>query len=284
MPKDATDPAQTAVGRRQVCHGAVSAAQADMLGATVVPGWAPGSLPDGAVLPHLWHWVAFPPTAPMDDLGPDGHPRLGGFLPDLGLNRRMWASGSLRFLRPLHVGEALTLTSEIASVDRKDTAGGPMAFVTVRHRIDGETGPAIAEDQTIVYLQIPPEFRAPKAIPAPDAPAFDRTVAITTPLLFRYSAATFNAHRIHYDRPYAIDVEHYPGLVVHGPLQATLVMAAATAHRGSPPTAFSFRGLHPMFDDHDLRVIGVDQPDGTLALCTAAPAGHQGMQATAGWS
>ena len=284
MPKDMPDTADGAVGRQQVLHGTVTVAQADMLGATLTPGWGAGRLPDGAVLPQLWHWVAFPPTAPMDDLGPDGHPRLGGFLPDLGLNRRMWASGALRFLRPLHVGERLTQTSEILSVEHKQAGSGPMAFVTVRHRIDGEDGPAIDEDQTIVYLQIPPEFRAPKAVPAPDAPAFDHRVAVTTPLLFRYSAVTFNAHRIHYDRPYATGVEHYPGLVVHGPLQATLLMAAATTHRGTPPVQFSFRGMHPMFDDHDLRLIGVDQPDGTLALCTAAPAGHQGMQATAAWS
>jgi 3-methylfumaryl-CoA hydratase len=284
MPKDMPDAAPDAVGRRQVLRGAVTQVQADMLGATVVPGWTPGRLPQGAPLPQLWHWVAFPPTAPMADLGTDGHPRLGGFLPDLGLNRRMWASGKLRFIAPIHVGEELTLTSEILSVDHKQAAGGPMAFVTVRHVVTGAEGPAIEEDQTIVYLQIPPEFRAPKAIPAPNDAAFARTVAITTPLLFRYSAATFNAHRIHYDRTYATEVEHYPGLVVHGPLQATLLMHAATAHRGTPPGTFSFRGLHPMFDTHDLRLIGVDQPDGTLALCTAAPAGHQGMQATAGWS
>lgn len=284
MPKDMPDAAQDAVGRRQVLHGAVTAAQADMLGATIVPGWTVGSLPDGAMLPHLWHWTAFPPTAPMEDLGPDGHPTLGGFLPDLGLNRRMWAGGKLRFRAPIHVGERLTLTSDILSVEHKQAGGGPMAFVTLRHVVTGDTGPAIEEEQTIVYLQIPPEFRPPKAIPAPDAPAFDHTVAVTTPLLFRYSAATFNAHRIHYDRAYATGVEHYPGLVVHGPLQATLLMAAATAHRGSPPDSFQFRGLYPMFDHHDLRLIGVDKPDGTLALCTAAPAGHQGMQATAGWS
>ncbi|WP_111404413.1 FAS1-like dehydratase domain-containing protein [Meridianimarinicoccus zhengii] len=284
MPKDRPEQAHGAVGRQKARHGAVTSAQADMLGATLVPGWTVGTLPDGAPVPKLWHWAAFPPAAPMEDLGPDGHPKLGDFLPDLGLNRRMWAGGSLRFLRPIHVGERLTRLSEIASVDHKDTAGGPMAFVTLRHRIDGAAGPAIEEDQTIVYLQIPPEFRPPKAIPAPEAPAFERTLPVTAPLLFRYSAATFNAHRIHYDRAYATGVEHYPGLVVHGPLQATLLMAAATAHRGSPPDSFQFRGLYPMFDHHDLRLIGVDKPDGTLALCTAAPAGHQGMQATAAWS
>lgn len=284
MPKDRPEPAHRAVGRQQARHGVLTPAQADMLGATLVPGWTTGDLPEGAPIPPLWHWAAFPPVAPMEDLGPDGHPRLGDFLPDLGLNRRMWASGSLRFLKPIRVGERLTILSGITSVDRKDAAGGPMVFVTLRHKVNGDDGTAIEEEQTIVYLQIPPEFRAPRAIPAPEAPAFDRTVPVTTPLLFRYSAATFNAHRIHYDRAYAMDVEHYPGLVVHGPLQATLLMAAATAHRGTPPTRFSFRGLHPMFDHHDLRLIGVDQPDGTLALCTAAPAGHQGMQATAGWS
>jgi 3-methylfumaryl-CoA hydratase len=284
MPKDTPGAPHDAVGRRELRHGGITAAQADMLGATLVPGWTAGTLGEGAVVPPLWHWAAFPPAAPMDALGRDGHPRLGGFLPDLGLDRRMWAGGSLRFLAPLHVGEPLTLTSEIASVDAKDTPGGPMAFVPVRHRIDGARGPAIEEDQTIVYLRIPPEFRPPKAIPAPDAPTFDRTVPITPPLLFRYSAVTFNAHRIHYDRPYATGVEHYPGLVVHGPLQATLLIAAATDHRGAPPATFRYRGLYPMFDTHDLRVIGVDEPDGTLSLCTAAPAGHQGMKAMAGWA
>jgi 3-methylfumaryl-CoA hydratase len=280
MPKDS---GAVAVGRRQILRGGVAPVQADMLGATIVPGWTPGQLGPGDVLPPLWHWVAFPPTVPMEEMGIDGHPKLGAFLPDLGLNRRMWASGTLRFRRPLHVGEALTLSSEIVSVAPKESGSGPMALVTIRHEVAGEAGPAIEEEQTVVYLAIPNTFRAPKKVPAPERPAFDLPVAVTTPLLFRYSAATFNAHRIHYDRDYATGLENYPGLVVHGPLQATLLMQAAVAHRGKPPTTFHFRGLHPMFDTHDLRVMGVDEANAQMTLCTAAPDGYQGLQATAAW-
>lgn len=280
MPKDA---AASAVGRTQTQTGGVGPAQASMLGATLVPDWDPGSLPEGAVLPPLWHWAAFPPAAPMEDLGSDGHERLGRFLPDLGLERRMWAGGALRFHAPVHVGEALTRRSEIISIEHKEAGTGPMEVVKVRHAIAGAEGLAIEEEQTLVYLEIPDAFRPPKRVPVPAAPAFDRTLPMSATLLFRYSAATFNGHRIHYDRAYATDVEHYPGLVVHGPLQATLLIAAATEHRGAPPVSFRFRGIHPMFDTHDLRVIGVETDEGGLDLCTAAPEGFKGLQASAEW-
>ena len=275
-----------AVGRRITTAGTIVPQVAERLGATLMPDWAPGKLEPGTVLPPLWHWAAFAPIAAMRDLGPDGHPRLGTFLPDLGLNRRMWASGALRFHKPLHVDEPLRQDSEIATVEHKTGPAGDMAFVTVRHRISGTDGLAVEEDQTLVYLNIPDSYRPPKPVPAPTGAAFDTLHPVTPTLLFRYSAITFNGHRIHYDRAYATDVERYPALVVHGPMQATLLAAAATAHRGAPPTSFRYRGVHPMFDTHDLRVIGVE--DGaTLTLCTAAPqdvGGHQGMQATAEWA
>lgn len=278
------DGTTTAVGRTARATGAVTAQLADQIGATLRPHWQAGSLRDGDPLPLLWHWAGFPPTAAMEDIGPDGHPRLGGFLPDLGLGRRMWAGGSLRFLAPLHVGEAMTRHSEIVSLEHKQAGAAPMALLTLRHRIDTARGTAIEEDQTIVYLPLPDRYSPPKPIPAPDNPDFDETVAMDPVRLFRYSAVTFNGHRIHYDRDYATQVEHYPALVVHGPLQATLLIDAATRHAGRPPETFRYRGVHPMFDTHPLRLIGTMSKDQTMTICTAAPAGHIGTQATAGWS
>ena len=282
---DGTDGAATAaVGRRAQVAGSVSPDLADMIGATLVQGWQADIMAAGDVLPQLWHWAAFPPKAAMADIGADGHPKLGGFLPDLGLGRRMWAGGTLRFIAPLHIGEPLTRHSEIISLEHKQAGAAPMAVLGLRHEIHGAAGLAIEEQQTIVYLPLPDAYRAPKPVAAPAAPDFDETVAIDPVRLFRYSAVTFNGHRIHYDRDYATLVEHYPALVVHGPLQATLLIDAATRHAGSPPATFRYRGVHPMFDTHPLRLIGTRTEDDTMTLCTAAPAGHIGTQATAGWS
>ncbi len=277
------DGTSTAAGRTARAGGAITPQQADQIGATLRPGWVAGSLRDGDILPPLWHWAGFPPTASMEDIGPDGHPKLGGFLPDLGLGRRMWAGGSLRFLAPLHLGEAMTRHSEIISLEHKQAGSTPMAVLSLRHRFDTARGPAIEEDQTIVYLPLPDRYSPPKPIPAPEVADFDETVAMDPVRLFRYSAVTFNGHRIHYDRDYATGVEHYPALVVHGPLQATLLIDAATRHAGRPPETFRYRGVHPMFDTHSLRLIGTMSEDQTMTLCTAAPAGHIGTQATAGW-
>jgi 3-methylfumaryl-CoA hydratase len=278
------DGTTSAVGRTVQATGVISKQQADLIGATLRAHWQAGSLTQGDVLPQLWHWAAFPPTAAMEDIGPDGHPKLGGFLPDLGLGRRMWAGGNLRFIAPLHVGDMLTRHSEIVSLEHKQAGQTPMAVLTLRHRIDTPAGPAIEEDQTIVYLPIPDRYAPPKPVAAPDSADFDETLSIDPVRLFRYSAVTFNGHRIHYDRPYATEVEHYPALVVHGPLQATLLIEAAARHAGRPPVTFRYRGVHPMFDTHPLRLIGTMTEDDTMTLCTATPEGHIGTQATAGWS
>jgi 3-methylfumaryl-CoA hydratase len=272
------------IGRVEERTDAVTATVARQMAATLPEcGLAPESVADGVELPLLWHWTAFQPDAPMDELGPDGHPKLGGFLPPVDLERRMWAGGRLRFHQPLRVGETLTRRSEILDIQEKHGGAGRMVFVTVAHALDGARGRAIDEEQDIVYIAMPDAYRPPTPKPAPEATAFDRPVPIDTPRLFRYSAATFNAHRIHYDRPYATEVEKYPALVVHGPMQATLLLAAAVRHRGRAPVRFKFRGVHPMFDEHNLRLIGVEDGD-ALELCTAAePGGHQGLQARADW-
>ncbi len=276
-----------AVGRVNETEGALTPVLADMLGATLRPGWHAGALAEGDIVPPLWHWAAFPPATPMEGLGPEGHPALGGFLPDLGLGRRMWAGGTLRFLRPIRVGERLVKRSEITAVDGKQAGSGPMAIVSLAHSIAGEAGPALEESQQIVYLPLPDAYRPPRPTPAPEGATFDDATMADSVRLFRYSAATFNSHRIHYDRAYATEVERYPGLIVHGPLQATLLIERAVAHRGGRhPVWMSHRGVHPMFDHQPLRLIGVDEGN-AMDLCTATlpeHGGHQGMQVRAEWA
>jgi 3-methylfumaryl-CoA hydratase len=237
---------------------------------------------DGDPLPELWHWFGFAPTASMKQLGADGHPRLGGFLPPVRLDRRMWAGGALAFVAPVHVGEPLVRMTRIANIIEKSGAAGEMVFVTLEHEISGANGLAIREQQDIVYLRIPETFRAPKPV-APPHNDMRETVELSTPLLFRYSAITFNAHRIHYDLPYTREVEHYPDLVVHGPLQANLLMEMATRRRGRAPSMFSFRGVHPVFAPDTLEVSASRTSDAEWTLCTVANGSHQGMQASAIW-
>ncbi len=272
------------VGRVETRSGALSPDLATMLaGALGHPAAAAVAVHAGAPMPPLWHWAAFPDCPPLDRLGPDGHPRLGSFLPPVPLPRRMWAGGKVAFEGRIAIGERLRRRSEITGVEFKTGTAGEMAFVTVRHEVEGEGGGRIREVQDIVYLPMPAAFRPPRAIPAPEAPQFVEEVETGPVRLFRYSAATVNAHRIHYDRDYAREVEKYPALVVHGPLQATLLVEAGVRHAGRQPVRIAHRGVHPMFDTDPLRLMGVARPEGGLALCTVAPGGHQGMQVVMEW-
>jgi 3-methylfumaryl-CoA hydratase len=272
------------VGRVEERTGALPEPLAGMLGAALSHPSAPApEVGTGAPLPPLWHWAAFPDTAPMSALGADGHPAQGRFLPPLPQPRRMWAGGALAWRGALTIGEPLRRRSEILSVTEKRGGSGPMVFVQVRHDIVGAAG-AVEETQDIVYLDIPEEFRPPRPIPAPEAPDFAETVPMSPARLFRYSAATFNAHRIHYDLAYARGVEKYPGLVVHGPMQASLLLEAACRHAGAPPRRFAFKGVHPMFHDRSLRLMGSRRRGtGMLDLCTAAEDGPRGLQASMEW-
>jgi len=235
----------------------------------------------GDPLPPLAHWCAFPPNAHMSELQSDGHPAVGAFLPPVQLRRRMWAGGNLRFGRALHVGEPLERRSRIRAIKSKEGRSGPMVFVTVDHAIYGAHGLSVAEQQDIVYLEIPDSYTPPPKMPLPQGPLVQRRIDPTETLLFRYSALTFNAHRIHYDLAYAQQVEHYPGLVVHGPLQATLLMQLAVAARGRTPDQFHFRGVHPLFAGTPMDIVAVDDAAGLLLFSGAE--GHQGMQAGAIW-
>lgn len=272
--------AGTWIGRTEKRTGRLTHELAGMLAGALGHAVLPDpDIEDGAPMPTLWHWAAFPEFVPLADLGTDGHPRLGRFLPPLAFSRRMWAGGRLEFAGGFRIGETLTRRSEILAVDEKDGATGPMVFVRVGHAITGAGGGRVDEEQDIVYLDIPETFRPPKKLPLPEAPAFAETVPINEARLFRYSAATYNAHRIHYDLPYAREVEKYPALVVHGPMQATLLMEAGLRHSGGTPKRFRFRGVHPMFHDEDMVLLATESGAGAWDLCTGTPSGHQCLQA-----
>ncbi|QRG06967.1 MaoC family dehydratase N-terminal domain-containing protein [Xanthobacter dioxanivorans] len=242
----------------------------------------PGApLPSQAV-PRLLHWCLAQPAAPSHALGPDGHPARGGFLPPVPLPRRMWASGRLAFHGEIRVGDTMRRISRIESVEAKAGRTGALCFVTVRHEIDVDGRPTLSETQHIVYRGLD-AGGPPAGAPEPAAEgAFRRAVDPSPPLLFRYSALTFNGHRIHYDDPYVTQVEGYPGLVVHGPLQATLLYRFATEIRGAPPVRFSFRGLSPAFANVPL-FLNAEEDAGKLTLWTARAGGPVAMQAEAEW-
>ncbi|CUB02155.1 FAS1-like dehydratase domain-containing protein [Comamonas thiooxydans] len=243
-----------------------------------------GALPPH--LPPLWHWLYFLPGERQSNIGPDGHPRRGGFLPPITLPRRMWAGGRLQFLRPVAVGETVRRVSLIKSVNTKSGRSGQLVFVTVQHKISDGQGVAIHEEQDIVYRDAPaPGAPVPQPAAAPADEQFTRTITPDPVLLMRYSALTFNGHRIHYDRPYAMQEEGYPGLVVHGPLIATLLMEELRrAHPGKAIRSFEFKAVSPLFDTAPFTVNGKleDCHSGTLArLWARGPQGQLAMQASA---
>lgn len=237
----------------------------------------------GDPLPPAWHWIHFLSAAPTADLDADGHPARGGFLPPVALPRRMWAGGRLRLLAPLRLGRPARRESEVVSIEDKAGRSGRLVFVLVRHRVTGSDGLAIEEEQDLVYREAPRPDAAP--LPAPPAPApgpWRREIKPDPVLLFRYSALTFNGHRIHYDHPYVTGVEGYPGLVVHGPLIATLLLDLVG--RQAPERRvidFSFRAQSPLFCDRPFTVNGRPMAEGGGAELWAATAeGGLAMSAT----
>ena len=257
-------------------HLGRSETRADTVSRHLVQGLAASlDLPDpGAELPPLWHWMLFQDWAPAHALGADGHPARGGFLPPVHeLPRRMWAGGRVRFLRPLRVGEAVTRIRTIAAISEKEGGSGRLVFVTVRHEIAGAAGPAIAEEQDIVYRGTEGAAVKPApAAPPPQAGALVRTLTPDAVLLFRYSALTGNGHRIHYDLDYVTREEGYPGLIVHGPLQATWLADLVRRERGGTLRSFSFRGRRPAFHGNAMTLAGWEA-DGKIRLETRD---HQG--------
>ena len=268
------------MGRVEEAQDIVTARQARQLAATLDVS---GPFADGDPLPALWHWMGWTPETPMAELGPDGHPAKGGFLPPVPLERRMWAGGRLEFLAPLRIGETLHRRSEILNVAEKTGSTGRMVFVTVRHEVTGQAGLAIREEQDIVYIAMPDRFTLPPPVPAPPA-AWRQDVAMDSVRLFRFSALTFNAHRIHFDLPYATAVEKYPGLVVHGPMQAMLLMQAARDRSGgNVPRGYRFRGVRPLFHFDALSLQGGGVAEGAEALATVNGEGLVCMRADIAW-
>ena len=267
------------LGRRRESADEASAAPVRALAATFdieTPAECPGDR-----LPPGWHWLYFLATPATAALGADGAEARGEFLPPVaGLPRRMWAGGSLTLHRPLRLGERLSRISTVHEVTEKTGRQGRLVFATVRHEIAGAAGPALTEDYSVVFR---PAARPGEAAPPPAAPqdaVWQRRVTPDPMLLFRFSALTFNSHRIHYDQPYATGVEGYPGLVVHGPLQAMLLLELARQSEPERPIRrFACRAQAPIFATGPFTVNG--RPEGDQArLWTAGGDGHLGMTAT----
>jgi 3-methylfumaryl-CoA hydratase len=269
-------------GRREVAEDIATPVPVAALSATLDRDDPPPRA--GDPLPPLWHWLYFLPLHRHSEIGPDGHAKRGGFLPPVPLPRRMWAGGRFTFRRPLRIGEAIRRTSTIAEVSHKSGRSGDLVFVLVRHEVAGaEGGIAVAEEHDIVYRAAPqPGEMAAAPRPAPARAAWRRDIAPDAVLLFRYSALTFNGHRIHYDRRYAAEIEGYPGLVVHGPLIATLLVDLLRRNVPVPITRFRFRAVRPLFDTAPFAVCGAPVTDGAGASVWAQDAeGLLAMEAEA---
>jgi 3-methylfumaryl-CoA hydratase len=237
----------------------------------------------GDAAPFTVHWCLAQPVFPASELGPDGHPARGGFLPPVPLPRRMWAGGELEFIDSLRVGDAVTRTSRIKDVTLKSGSTGTLCFVSVDHEIATPRGTAIRERQDIVYRDVSLASAAP-AKPAGAPPeAKHRESHMADPvLLFRYSALTFNGHRIHYDRDYVAKVEGYPGLIFHGPMQAALQVEFAAKLRGRVPTKFAYRGVQPLFEGSEFSVNANETAAG-METWTANSEGQPTMKGSAAW-
>ena len=272
------------IGRSETAADIVTATPYAALSATLDrPAMRP---PAGTLLPPLWHWLFFLPLHQQSDIGPDGHAERGGFLPPVPLPRRMWAGSQLAFHKPLRVGDAVTRVSTIHDVTEKSGRSGALVFVKVRHdvRRQDDTDAAITEFHDIVYREAArPDDVAPLPKRAPARATWQRQWIPDEVLLFRYSALTFNGHRIHYDRRYVTEVEGYAGLIVHGPLIATLLLDLLR-HRmpDAEVASYEFRAVRPTFDLNPFLVCAEPQPGGkSFRLWAQDHEGWLTMDATA---
>jgi 3-methylfumaryl-CoA hydratase len=271
------------IGRESTHTQRIAAAPVAALAATLDMDEAPGI---GSALPPGWQWLFFNPIVRRSQLGDDGHPRRGDLLPPIALPRRMWAGSRIRYLAPLRIGALATRTSRILRIVEKIGKTGPLCFVTVAHTIASEGLDCIVEEQDIVYRDgVGPHPTTAAPSPAtPVASQWTRTLTADTTLLFRYSALTSNGHRIHYDLPYARDVEGYRGLVVQGPLMATLLQGLALACRpGKPMSGFEFKGVNPLFVGAALTLQAWPDSAGGIALRALDAQAILAMQASARW-
>jgi 3-methylfumaryl-CoA hydratase len=270
------------IGRSQEASDIVTAQLVKGLRATLFQEI--GEPKRGDAAPFTVHWCLAQPVFPMSELGPDGHPARGGFLPPVPLPRRMWAGGELEFLDSLRVDDEAKRTSRIADVTVKTGSTGTLCFVAVEHIITTPRGTAIRERQDIVYRDVAGAPAASAKAPPPPPVAKHRETHVSDAvLLFRYSALTFNGHRIHYDRDYVTKVEGYPGLIFHGPMQAAFIVELAAKLRGGqPPKKLAYRGVQPLFEGSEFSINANDK-DGGMELWVANAEGQPTMKATATW-
>ena len=269
-------PLQAWVGRQKTVGDRLAPFAAAALTATLDRDDAPG---DGAPLPPLWHWIYFHDPRRTAELAPNGHATLGRFMPPIPLPRRMWAGGRTTFRRPLTIGEPARRISTIADLSAKAGRSGELVFLQVRHEFADAEGTAIVEEQDLVYREASRGESAPAARRVTAKAAWRREVETGEAFLFRYSALIFNAHRIHYDHPYCVK-EGYPGLIVHGPLIATLLADLVRRNTDAPLATFSFRAVRPLISPAPCIVCGVPQGN-TVELWAEDEEGAVVMEAQA---
>jgi 3-methylfumaryl-CoA hydratase len=272
------------VGREAVDDDVLGARHARLMAATLgLAAEASAALVDGAALPPLWHWLYFLSAQPPAALGRDGHPARGGFLPPVPLPHRMWAGGDVEFLQPLPLGAAVRKHSAVQSVDARRGRSGELVFVAVQHTLRLGDATALRERHDIVYLGARPPAAAAAPAAASDLPRAEHSEPFTTDptLLFRYSALTFNGHRIHYDLDYCRSVEGYAGLVVHGPLLATVLAGLAQRLAPRPLRRFGYRALQPALCGQPLQLCAARTADDTIEVWVALPDGSAAMRAQA---
>ncbi|MSO76070.1 MAG: acyl-CoA dehydrogenase [Alphaproteobacteria bacterium] len=245
---------------------------------------------EGDPIGPMGHWCFFQPHARASEIGPDGHPKRGGFMPPVPLPRRMFGGARTTYIKPLLIGERMRREGRITDVNIKGGRTGTLVICTVKYSFYGESGLAMEEEHDIIYRDNPPpgasDGNVGKTNPAPSDYAWVRTVTPEPVMLFRYSSATFNGHRIHYDRKYVTEVEGYPGLIVHGPLTATFLLELALANNpGKSLKGFSFQARAPLFDTAPFRVAGKPAGNGEAAeLWSITPEGTVGTVATANFA
>ena len=282
---DANDvPLQDRIGQTETIRDRIGAERCRALQATLDRPEPP--LREGDSLPALWHWMYFWDIAPRSDLGRDGHQEIADALPPIDSARRMWAGSRVAFPGTLRIGDEAERRTTIADVRTKQGRSGRLVFVTLRHEISGPDGPAIVDEQDIVYREVAAgQGVLPPGQPAPDTAELREEFATDSTLLFRYSALTFNGHRIHYDRDYVTEVEGYPGLIVHGPLLATLLVGVAQRSQpGKRLTRFDFRALRPVFDADRFALCGTASGESRTNLWIADRDDLLAMRAEAEWA
>ena len=264
-------------GRKMIQHDVLTPGLLQRLRATIDSDEAGGCAPQGA------HWCLCLPDARTDALDIDGHPKRGEFLPLIALPRRMWASSAIEFHAPMNVGSNIERRSVIADVVEKQGGSGHLVFVSVDHETHTDGILAVSERQVIVYRDAPSAPPTPPGTGDPDLSSWQwqRTLMPSEAMLFRYSALTFNSHRIHYDLPYATDEEGYRGLVVHGPLMATLLLDLAGRELGANSLSrFAFRGNSPAFAGETLHLVGKTEGK-TIMMAALGADGRTVMSAEA---